>query len=386
MTTVNILQAFPDVAEHYRRRFRHVLVDEYQDTNHAQYLLVRELVGGTRRAGRRPATVRRAAGRAVRRRRRRPVDLRLPRRDDPQHPRVRGGLPRRPHDPARAELPLDADDPARRQRGHRRATRSAAPRTSGPTPATARTIVGYVADNEHDEAAFVADEIDRLGDDARRQARRRRGVLPHQRPVPRPRGGVRPGRPALQGRRRHALLRAPRGQGRAGLPAGLANPDDTVNLRRILNVPKRGIGDRAEACVAALAERERIPFVAALGRAERRPRHRDPLGRRDQGLHHAARGAAHGPSRPAPASAGAARGGRSSRPATSPSCARATTRRTRPGSRTSPSSSPSPRSSTRAPRPARAPLEDFLEQVSLVADADEIPDGERGRGRSASSP
>ncbi|NUS55777.1 MAG: UvrD-helicase domain-containing protein, partial [Streptomycetaceae bacterium] len=46
MTTVHLLQAFPDVAEHYRRRFRHVLVDEYQDTNHAQYALVRELVGG----------------------------------------------------------------------------------------------------------------------------------------------------------------------------------------------------------------------------------------------------------------------------------------------------------------------------------------------------
>src|SRR6478609_1069253 len=45
MTTVNILQVFPDVAEHYRRRFRHVLVDEYQDTNHAQYQLVKELVG-----------------------------------------------------------------------------------------------------------------------------------------------------------------------------------------------------------------------------------------------------------------------------------------------------------------------------------------------------
>ena len=45
MTTVNLLQAFPEVAEHYRRRFRHVLVDEYQDTNHAQYVLVRELVG-----------------------------------------------------------------------------------------------------------------------------------------------------------------------------------------------------------------------------------------------------------------------------------------------------------------------------------------------------
>jgi DNA helicase-2/ATP-dependent DNA helicase PcrA len=51
----------------------------------------------------------------------------------------------------------------------------------------------------------------------------------------------------------------------------VSNPTDTVNLRRILNTPKRGIGDRAEACVAALAERERIPFVAALGRAEDAP-------------------------------------------------------------------------------------------------------------------
>src|SRR5438270_1920377 len=48
MTTVTLLQLFPDVAEHYRRRFRHVLVDEYQDTNHAQYVLVRELSTGGR--------------------------------------------------------------------------------------------------------------------------------------------------------------------------------------------------------------------------------------------------------------------------------------------------------------------------------------------------
>jgi len=46
MVTVNLFQAMPDVAAQYRRRFRHVLVDEYQDTNHAQYVLVRELVSG----------------------------------------------------------------------------------------------------------------------------------------------------------------------------------------------------------------------------------------------------------------------------------------------------------------------------------------------------
>src|SRR3989440_5348103 len=47
MTTVHLLQAFPEVAEKYRQRFTHVLVDEYQDTNQAQYQLVKELVGET---------------------------------------------------------------------------------------------------------------------------------------------------------------------------------------------------------------------------------------------------------------------------------------------------------------------------------------------------
>ena len=54
MTTVHLLQAFPDLREQYRRRFRHVLVDEYQDTNHAQYALIRELCcdrGRSRPAG-----------------------------------------------------------------------------------------------------------------------------------------------------------------------------------------------------------------------------------------------------------------------------------------------------------------------------------------------
>jgi DNA helicase II / ATP-dependent DNA helicase PcrA len=53
MKTVQLFQAFPEVRETYRRRFRHVLVDEYQDTNHAQYMLIRELCG--------PVTQRRTA-------------------------------------------------------------------------------------------------------------------------------------------------------------------------------------------------------------------------------------------------------------------------------------------------------------------------------------
>src|SRR4051795_7354813 len=43
MTTVDLLATYPEVRETYRRRFRHVLVDEYQDTNHAQYALIHQL-------------------------------------------------------------------------------------------------------------------------------------------------------------------------------------------------------------------------------------------------------------------------------------------------------------------------------------------------------
>ena len=120
MVTVNLLQAFPDVAAEYRARFRHVLVDEYQDTNHAQYVLVTELAGQLRtpRRGSAPPMGRAAqpARRAVRRRRRRPVHLRLPRRHDQEHRGVRARLPRRHGHPARAELPLHPEHPGRGQR------------------------------------------------------------------------------------------------------------------------------------------------------------------------------------------------------------------------------------------------------------------------------
>jgi DNA helicase-2/ATP-dependent DNA helicase PcrA len=45
LKTVEVLQRFPEAKARFRSRFRHVLVDEYQDTNHAQYILVKELVG-----------------------------------------------------------------------------------------------------------------------------------------------------------------------------------------------------------------------------------------------------------------------------------------------------------------------------------------------------
>ncbi|MET9128466.1 DNA helicase PcrA [Streptomyces antibioticus] len=268
MTTVNLLRAFPDVAEHYRRRFRHVLVDEYQDTNHAQYALVRELVGTSEH----------------------PVDV-----------------PPNEFDVPPAELCVvgDADQSIYAFRGatirnilqfeedypdattilleqNYRSTQtilsaanavierneSRRPKNLWTNAGAGARITGYVADTEHDEAQFVADEIDRLTDagDAkagdvavfyRTNAQSRvfeevfiRVGLPYKVV-----GGVR-FYERKEVRDVLAYLRV------------LANPEDSVPLRRILNVPKRGIGERAEAMIDALSQREKISFPQALKRVD----------------------------------------------------------------------------------------------------------------------
>ncbi|MFI6458952.1 DNA helicase PcrA [Streptomyces sp. NPDC050538] len=268
MTTVNLLRAFPDVAEHYRRRFRHVMVDEYQDTNHAQYALVRELVGTSEH----------------------PVDV-----------------PPSEHDLPPAELCVvgDADQSIYAFRGatirnilqfeedypnattilleqNYRSTQtilsaanavierneSRRPKNLWTNAGAGAQITGYVADTEHDEAQFVAEEIDRLTDagDAkagdvavfyRTNAQSRvfeeifiRVGLPYKVV-----GGVR-FYERKEVRDVLAYLRV------------LANPEDAVPLRRILNVPKRGIGERAEAMIDALSQREKISFPQALKRVD----------------------------------------------------------------------------------------------------------------------
>ncbi|HUR15013.1 MAG TPA: DNA helicase PcrA [Mycobacteriales bacterium] len=265
MTTVSLLQVFPDVAEHYRRRFRHVLVDEYQDTNHAQYTLVREL---TKPVGELPAAELCVVGDA-----------------DQSIYAFRGADIRNildfEVDYAEASVVLLEQNYRSTQR-ILTAANSVIARNEGRKDKRLWTdagdgelITGYVADNEHDEAAFVAEEVDKLvdmSDDAggfqpcdvavfyRTNAQSRvfedvfiRVGLPY-----RVVGGVRfyerkEVRDAL------AYLRV------------LANPADIVSLRRILNTPRRGIGDRAEACVEALASRERITFNDALHRCEEAP-------------------------------------------------------------------------------------------------------------------
>ncbi|MEU1369316.1 DNA helicase PcrA [Streptomyces sp. NPDC005803] len=259
MTTVHLLQAFPDVAEHYRRRFRHVLVDEYQDTNHAQYTLVRELVG--------PSGPENA-----------PAELCVVGDADQSIYAFRGAT-------IRNILQFEEDYPDATtillEQNYRSTqtilsaanavierNESRRPKNLWTNAGTGARITGYVADTEHDEAQFVADEIDRLTDagDAkagdvaifyRTNAQSRvfeeifiRVGLPYKVV-----GGVR-FYERKEVRDVLAYLRV------------LANPEDTVPLRRILNVPKRGIGDRAEAMIDALSLREKITFPQALRRVD----------------------------------------------------------------------------------------------------------------------
>ncbi|MEV8307011.1 DNA helicase PcrA [Streptomyces flavidovirens] len=259
MTTVHLLQAFPDVAEHYRMRFRHVMVDEYQDTNHAQYTLVRELVGPS------------GEGRA-------PGELCVVGDADQSIYAFRGAT-------IRNILQFEEDYPDAKtillEQNYRStqtiltAANAVIERNENRRPKNLWTeagagslITGYVADTEHDEAQFVAEEIDRLTDagDAkagdvavfyRTNAQSRvfeeifiRVGLPYKVV-----GGVR-FYERKEVRDVLAYLRV------------LANPEDTVPLRRILNVPKRGIGDRAEAMIDALSLREKISFPQALRRVD----------------------------------------------------------------------------------------------------------------------
>ena len=151
----------------------------------------------------------------------------------------------------------------------------------------------------------------------------------------------------------------------------LANPDDSVNLRRIVNVPKRGIGERAEALVAGYAENQRISFGAALARLDDVP----GLASRSTTLPGVVRGddgrAAHGRGVRRQRRGRARRG---ARPLRLPGRA---AHQPGPAGRGPPgqpvrAARASPRSTTQA-NPDGS-LAEFLERTSLVADSDAIPD------------
>jgi ATP-dependent DNA helicase UvrD/PcrA len=268
MTTVHLLQAFPDLREQYRRRFRHVLVDEYQDTDHAQYVLIRELCAVDPHPD--PNVV------AIE-----PPELMVVGDSDQSIYAFRGATIRNIND-------FESDFPGARvimlEQNYRSTqtilsvanavitrNENRKPKNLWSDAGDGEQLVGYVADTERDEAQFVAAEIKRLheedghryGDAAvfyRTNAQSRtfeeafiRIGMPYKVV-----GGVR-FYERREVRDAIAYLRA------------IANRADDVSLRRIVNVPKRGIGDRAETSVADLAARESISFGDALRRVDEIP-------------------------------------------------------------------------------------------------------------------
>ena len=256
MRTVQLLQGKPEVAEKYRRRFKHVLVDEYQDTNHAQYVLVKELVGQTGElcvVGDADQSIYAFRGATIR-------NILEFERDYPQATTILLEQNYRS-----TQTILSAANAVIDRNTDRK------PKRLWSDQGTGEKVVGYVADNEHAEADWVAREIDRLSDAGKARAgdvavfyrtnaqsrvfedRFIRLGLPYKVV-----GGVRfyerkEVRDAL------AYLRA------------ISNEDDTVSVRRIFNTPKRGLGDRSESIMEVFAARERISFGAALRRAGEAP-------------------------------------------------------------------------------------------------------------------
>ncbi|SEA88955.1 MULTISPECIES: DNA helicase PcrA [unclassified Mycobacterium] len=265
--TVAVLQSFPQIAQYYRRRFRHILVDEYQDTNHAQYVLVRELVGHHLAEG------------ADSNNQVPPAELCVVGDADQSIYAFRGATIRNIEDferdfPNAKTILLEQN--YRSTQNILSAANGVISRNAGRRDKKLWTdagegelIVGYVADNEHDEARFIAEEIDALttkgsgidtkfsyGDVAvfyrtNNSSRSVEDIF------------IRAGIPykVVGGMRFYerkeirdivAYLRV------------LDNPGDAVSLRRILNTPRRGIGDRAEACVAVYAENTGASFSDAL--------------------------------------------------------------------------------------------------------------------------
>jgi len=255
MKAVELLQRHPEVKARYRSRFRHVLVDEYQDTNHAQYVLVRELVG-TEKDGFPPA------------------ELCVVGDADQSIYAFRGAT-------IRNILQFEEDYPSARtillEQNYRSTQNILSAANAVITNNASRkaknlwtdsgagsAIVTYEADDERDEAEFVMSEIRSLQSDGisqpgetaifyrtNNQSRTFEEVFMRNAIPYKVVGGVR-FYERKEVRDLLAYLRV------------LANPYDEISLRRIINTPKRGIGDKA---IAALDEMD-IPLWDALFRAD----------------------------------------------------------------------------------------------------------------------
>ena len=260
--TVELLRGCPMVAEYYRHKFRYILVDEYQDTNHAQYVLVRELAGVD--AGERPQPDAVAAGRQG------PAWITVVGDSDQSIYAFRGADIRNIQDfeqdfPNAKTIMLEQNyrstqtilDAANAVIAHNEGRK---PKKLWTALGKGEPIVGYAADNAQQEAAWIASEIARLHAEhgiaysdmaimyrANAQSRSLEEAL------------INAGLP-------YQLIGGTRFYERREVKDAIAylqaivNPADDVNMRRILNVPKRGLGPRAESLVTMYADTHAATF------------------------------------------------------------------------------------------------------------------------------
>src|SRR6476646_2089347 len=279
--TVDLFATFPEVRETYRRRFRHVLVDEYQATNHAQYALIHQLCADSLEDPLDGVLVEEDAQQPSRNQRIPPAELMVVGDADQSIYAFRGANIRNILDfeqdfPNATSILLEQNyrstqtilTAANSVIGHNKGRKE---KRLWSDAGDGERIVGYVADDEHDEARFVSEENDKLVDE---HELRPADVAVFYRTNAQSRVFeeifIRTGQP-------YKVVGGVRFYERREVRDALAylrmlvNPADPVSLRRILNTPKRGIGDRAVECVQALAERERLTFWEALRRADEAP-------------------------------------------------------------------------------------------------------------------
>ena len=253
--TVELLQRFPEARARYRSRFRQILVDEYQDTNHAQYILIRELVGipdeGFPMAelcvvGDADQSIYAFRG----------ANIRNILQFEQDYPSARTVMLEQNYRSTQNILTA-ANAVISNNEGRR-------DKNLWSKEGAGAAITGYVAENEHDEAEFVIGEIRRLresgesnpGDTAifyRTNAQSRtfeesflRAAIPYKVV-----GGVR-------------FYERKEVKDFLGYLRVLVNPEDEISLRRIINTPKRGIGDRALDVIDAHAASQGVSFWRAL--------------------------------------------------------------------------------------------------------------------------
>ena len=247
MLTVEVLQRFPEARERWAKAFRYVLVDEYQDTNHAQYVLLQLLAGIARTLWLSAIQISRSIAF-------RGADI--------------GNILSFERDfPGTQVIPLEQN--YRSTNAILNAANAVIENNRERKPKHLWSELGegdpvrvVETEDEHAEARFVAAEVAALLEYGF-EPRRDRGRLSHERAEPRARGRVRPAGRRLPGDRRAAVLRARRDQGRDRLPAGDRQPLRRVSLSRIANKPRRGVGDTSLARLQALADGEGISLWEA---------------------------------------------------------------------------------------------------------------------------